>query len=171
MKVGDTLFFGQYREKIERKTDDYFVAEAWIEKHCGFYLFYATWTFPTKESRPFIMCSGKFKTKNSEIIFIDDNKESVKSFSLVCRYLHCILKSFSKKDCHKYFKKGTTPLLMGVRVNKDWIGYEKSLIDNDIKKCCYLNYSKCEPHQVKAIVAASMALGIIDFSEKESLKV
>ncbi|MEX0446546.1 hypothetical protein [Xenorhabdus sp. SGI246] len=166
MKLGDTLFMGQYREKIKKSHENYFVAEAWIEKHRGYFSFYATWTFPTKEKRCFIMTSGKFKIKNSQIFFFNEKeseieKENVRLFSLVCRYLHCILKSFSSDDCQAYFKKGTTPLLMGVRVNQDWIGYKKSFIDSNVKKPCFLSYANNAPHQLHAIVSASMALGLI----------
>lgn len=166
MKLGDTLFMGQYREKIKKTDDHFFVAEAWVEKHRGYFCFYATWTLPTKEKRGFIMTSGKFKIKNSQILFVDEKecdstKENVKLFSLVCRYLQCILKSFSIDEKQSYFKKGTSPLLMGIRVDQDWIGYQPSFKDGNVRQIFHLNYADCAPHQLNAIVSASMALGLI----------
>lgn len=170
MKVGDILFLGQYRQSIDDAIGlDYYLAEAWIEKYHGFYGFYATWTIPTKEQRAFIMTSGKFKIIKNEICFIeghhsDYDKSGIKQFSLVCRYLNWILKSLSKDECQQYFKQGTKPLLMGVHVNKDWIGYQQSVFHHDIQQRGYLNYKNYAPTpQLKAIVNASMALGLINF--------
>lgn len=115
MKVGDTFFMGQYREFIENNDDEY-VAEAWIEKHHGFFAFYGTWTFPSRSG--FIMTYGKFKIHKSEINFIEGNheeyeKSGVRMFALVCRYLHAILKNahmmkkcFTLKKAHHLYLWG-----------------------------------------------------------------
>lgn len=165
MKLGDTLFIGQYREAINNSNEDYFTAEAWIEKHRGFFTFHATWTFPTKENRAFIMAFGKFKIQKSEILFDSGSEEKIKSFSLVCRYLQRILKSLSMKERLTYFSQGTAPLLMGVLVDKNWIGYKPSFKDNDIKQPYHVDYSNNSPHQLKSLVSVAMALGAIELKD------
>lgn len=164
MKVGDTFFMGQYRQFIENCEDEY-VAEAWIEKHHGFFEFYGTWTFPSRSG--FIMTYGKFKIHKSEINFIEGNyeeyeKSGVRMFALICRYLHSILKTFSHDEKMFYIKKGTSPLLMGVRVDKKFIGY-KRLYNQETKKFYSLDCHRYAPMpQLQAIVSASIALGLIN---------
>ncbi|WP_334472528.1 hypothetical protein [Arsenophonus sp. PmNCSU2021_1] len=120
MKVGDTFILGKYTQPASkynvkfhvphRLSDDgevHFVAEAWIEKERGFFSFYATWTFPTKTERGFIMTAGEFRVHKGGLIEFDkkDNAyDAVKHFALVCRYLTHMLNEMTYEDKKVYFE-------------------------------------------------------------------
>ena len=122
MKIGDTYFLGQYKEKIYNDDDsEEFVAEAWIEKERGIHKFYGTWTFPTKPSRSLIMTSGDFKITKGGIIEFKKGMSGVKEFALVCRYLDLMLRKMSIDERQRYLSEGARPLLRGVWLDKNYI--------------------------------------------------
>ncbi|MDI2051569.1 hypothetical protein [Klebsiella pneumoniae] len=181
MKVGDTFILGKYTQPVyhesgsfclpKRLSDDgerCFVAEAWIEKERGTYTFNATWTFPTKPERAFIMTFGAFRVLKGGIIAFedkninfDDKKDAVRSFALVCRYLAFMLNNMSVEDKKIYFENKTFPLFNGVWVDSDCNERRQRAveIDGKIKWVC-INYKDYMPtHQLSAIVEASIHLG------------
>lgn len=155
MKNEDIFFLGQYKEHD-------FIAEAWIEKtHKDNYSFYATWTFPTKKNRPFIMTFGSFSLFKKGVIQFNDELNCVKSFSLVCRYIRFITKKATAEDKQFYFRSGMNPFLIGTWLDKNAI-CRRPHYDVNNKSWVYYNYENYLPtQQLHAIVMAGMSIGAI----------
>lgn len=175
MKVGDTFILGKYTQPVSHDGDTFyvpqpeddneacFVAEAWIEKERGVYSFHATWTFPTKPERPFIMTWGEFKIRNGGVIEFDEKTDDVRFFAKVCRYLVHMLDRMSYDDKKVYFEKKSVPLFNGVWLDSEFNERRQRAIEMDGKiKLAWVNYKNHMPtHQLSAIVEASFALGIL----------
>lgn len=175
MKVGDTFILGKYTQPVSHGGDTFYVpqpeydneacflAEAWIEKERGVYSFHATWTFPTKPNRPFIMTWGEFKIRNGGVIEFDEKTDDVRFFAKVCRYLVHMLDRMSYDDKKVYFENKSVPLFNGVWLDSEFNERRQRAIDMDGKiKLVWVNYKNHMPtHQLSAIVEASFALGIL----------
>ncbi|UDJ88616.1 hypothetical protein IRM71_17720 (plasmid) [Erwinia amylovora] len=166
MKVGDTYFFGQFKECIfsdALKEDVEFVGEAWIEKERGIYKFYATWTIPMKPSRAMIMTSGQFKILKGGVIDFGSDTESFKSFALVSRYLNRLVIKMTSDERNGFYSAGTKPLFRGVCVDKNYVSNRDRFIkDGEGLKRVRVDYSNYLPtHQLQAIVTAGLALNQI----------
>ncbi|MDQ1228434.1 hypothetical protein QE443_004695 [Pantoea ananatis] len=171
MIVGDTLYIGKKTTPIDDSDLDCgeYVCEAWIEKQRGFFKFYATWTFPTKPSRPFIMSQAAVKIdKKGNMLFMGE-KGSLHPFATVCRYINHFLSKMTIEDKQLYYKSGTSPLFNGVRIDKNNLGYRPRYTTEDgqlVRK--WMNYSNYLPsHQLEAIVTAGIHLGQIDLGTSE----
>lgn len=183
MKVGDTFILGKYTHPAsdysdsfhvpQRVSDDgqaHFVAEAWIEKERGFFSFYATWTFPTKTERDFIMTAGKFKVHKGGLIEFDKKDDNdVRHFALVCRYLSHFLGCMSLEDKKVYFENQSFPLFNGVWLDSDYIERRQSAVEVDGKiKPAWVSYKHYLPtHQLSAIVEAASALGLLQIEGQQ----
>lgn len=191
MKVGDTFILGKYTQPVSHSSDLFyvpprhsacldgseacFVAEAWIEKERGVYSFYATWTFPTKPERAFIMTFGEFRILKGGIIefedknvALNDKNHAVRSFALVCRYIDYMLNCMSGEDKNVYFSNNSFPLFNGVWLDSDCIERRKRAIqqvDGRIKSV-WINYKDYMPtHQLSAIVEAAFATGTLQLED------
>lgn len=155
MKVGDIFILGKYTHPIKHSRDSFyvappndrevcFVAEAWIEKKRGEYSFYATWTLPTKITRPHIMTSGTFNVGKKGAITFAGKNDALISFSLVCRYLAKILNCMSIKDKKVYFSANSIPLFCGLWLDEDLLEKRERAkeIDGKIRpiRVCYKDY-------------------------------
>ncbi|WP_447885329.1 hypothetical protein [Serratia fonticola] len=175
MKVGDTFILGKYTHPVSHDgcsfyvpqpdSDDEacFVAEAWIEKERGIYSFHATWTFPTKPDRAFIMTLGEFKIHKGGVIEFDDKNDALRSFARVCRYLGYLLGRMTYDDKKFYFENKSFPLFNGVWLDSDCNERRQRAVEIDGKiKRVWVNYRNHMPtHQLSAIIEASFALGIL----------
>lgn len=174
MKVGDTFILGKYTQPVSHVSDSCclprriseggescFVAEAWIEKERGLYSFHATWTFPTKSERPFIMTWGNFKICKGGVIEFDEKGDSVRSFALVCRYLAHMLDVMSYDDKKIYFENKSVPLFNGIWLDSDCNERKIRAIEENGKiKRIQMNYQNYMPtHQLCAIVETAVVLG------------
>lgn len=171
MLVGDTFYLGKKTTPIDDTNEDFgnYVCEAWIEKERGVFKFYATWTYPTKPSRPFIMAQADVKIdRNGDMHFIGENG-SLHPFATVCRYISHYLARMSKEDKQIYYKSGTSPLFSGVRIDKNGLGYKPRYTTDDgqlVRK--WMNYKNYLPsHQLEAIVTAGIYLGQIELESSE----
>lgn len=178
MKVGDTFILGKYTHPTSDDSDSFhvpqcvsddgkahFVAETWIEKERGFFSFYATWTFPTKIERSFIVVSGKFRVHQGGLIDFDKKDDGdVKHFALVCRYLMHMLNKMSYEDKKVYFEKQTFPLFNGVWLDSDYFERRQSAVEVNGKiNPVWVNYQHHLPtHQLSAIVEAASNLALFD---------
>ena len=165
MKIGDIFLFGQYKEEITEGSDEYFVAEAWIEKTRGKWHFYGTWTHPTKPSRPLIMTYGEFKVLSGGVIVFGKDGAGVREFALVSRYLDCLVRKMTKEQKLLFISKGSKPLYRGIWVDKNFIDRQGHVrYDEKGKLEPYrLDYSSHAPtHQLHAIISAGIALGQIE---------
>lgn len=181
MKVGDTFIIGKYTQPASYYSDSFyvpqrndgevhFVVEAWIEKERGFFSFYATWTFPTKNERGFTMTAGKFRVRKGGLIEFDKKyDDDVKNFALICRYLAQMLRKMSYEDERIYFEKQSFPLFNGVWLNSDFIERRQRLINVDGKiKPVWISYENHLPtHQLSAIVNAAFALGLLQIEGQQ----
>lgn len=162
MKVGDIFMFGKYTEPYpdSEEYDTGFIAEAWIEKNRGFYSYYATWTFPTKIRRPFIMANDEFRIEKGGLITFKKGDDAVRLFALVSRYLnHIVLKS-TDDEKKRWRTAGTKPFFRGVCMDKNH--HDKRInVFHDGEKIVkrIIDYSNYLPaHQLEAIVTAGMVL-------------
>ncbi|QBY46423.1 hypothetical protein QE197_22810 (plasmid) [Arsenophonus nasoniae] len=178
MKVGDTFILGKYTQpaskynvkfhvphRVSVDGEAHFVAEAWIEKERGFFSFYATWTFPTKTERSFIMVSGKFRVRQWGLIDFDKKDDGdVKHFALVCRYLMHILNKMTYEAKKVYFEMKSIPLFNGVWLDRDFIERRPIAVEVDGKiKPVWVSYKHYLPTpQLSAIVEAASALELFD---------
>ncbi|MCU6244020.1 hypothetical protein [Enterobacter asburiae] len=161
MKVGDTFYLGQYREKIHDNDEGSFVAEVWIEKERGIYKFYGTWTIPTKTQRPLIMTFGDFNISKGGIIKFGKEGAGVKEFAIISRYLDKVVRKMSLDELRRYFSADTSPLFRGVWVDKRFIDRRKHIKYDENKSLHWyrLDYSNYAPtHQLQAVVTAAIAL-------------
>lgn len=155
MKVGDIFILGKYTHPMKYSRDAFyvaspndcevcFVAEAWIEKKRGEYAFYATWTFPTKSTRPHVMTYGTFNVGKKGAIAFTKKNDAVRLFSLVCRYLAKLLNVMSMEDKKSYFSANSTPLFCGLWLDEDLIEKRERAkeIDGKIRpiRICYKDY-------------------------------
>jgi hypothetical protein len=191
MKVGDTFILGKYTQPISHNSESFyiplrysacqdggeacFVAEAWIEKERGVYSFYATWTFPTKSERAYVMTFGEFRIRKGGIIEFDNKKvepddknHAVRSFARVCRYLAHMLTCMSDEDKKVYFSNNSSPLFNGVWLDSDCIERRERAIqevDGRIKRV-RINYKDYMPtHQLSAVVDAAFATGVLELED------
>lgn len=160
MKVGDTYFFGQYKENLPDEEGGFFIAEAWIEKERGVYQFYGTWTFPTKPSRALIMTYGDFKIGKGGVIQFSNDGEGIQSFALVSRYLDQLVRKMTTDDRHRYFSAGSKPLYRGVWVDKNYIDRkEHGRYECGSLQRYRVDYSNHAPtQQLAAVIIAGLAL-------------
>ncbi|MGQ3665408.1 hypothetical protein [Citrobacter braakii] len=169
MKIGDTFFLGQYKEEISEGSDEYFIAEAWIEKKRGEWHFYGTWTHPTKGSRPLIMTYGEFRVLKGGIVVFSKDGAGVREFALVSRYLDFLVRKMTKEQQLLFITKGSKPLYRGVWVDKNFIDRQEHVRYGDKGKLegYRLDYSRYVPtHQLHAIISAGLALGQIQSKQE-----
>lgn len=166
MLIGDTLYIGKKTTPIDDKNADCgeYVCEAWIEKQRGVFKFYATWTYPTKPGRPFVMAQADVKIDKKGNIQVKGDKGSLQPFAIVSRYISYYLARMTREDKEIYYRAGTSPLFSGVRIDKNNLGYKPRYTTDDgqlIRK--WMNYSNYLPsHQLEAIVTAGIHLGQIE---------
>lgn len=140
------MIYFMFRNVYQTMTRRILYTEAWIEKERGFFSFYATWTFPTKTERGFIMTAGEFRVCKGGLIEFDKKDDDVKHFALVCRYLAQMLRKMSYEDEKVYFEKKSSPLFNGVWLNSDFIERRQRAIEVDGKvKPVWISYKHYLP--------------------------
>ncbi|HCA3439633.1 TPA: hypothetical protein MO340_004195 [Salmonella enterica subsp. salamae serovar 35:g,m,s,t:-] len=165
MKVGDIFFLGQYKEETTEGSDEYFIAEAWIERTRGAWHFHGTWTHPTKASRPLIMTDGEFRVLKGGTIVFSKEGAGVREFALVSRYLDYLVRKMTKEQKLLFISKGSKPLYRGVWVDKNFIDRQEHVRYGEKGKLEHyrLDYRGHAPtHQLHAIISAGLALGQIE---------
>lgn len=163
MNIGDTFFLGKLCHPATEQDKVGFVAEAWIEKERGKHTFYATWTFPTKPSRAFIMTQDAFTLGRGGIIAFKSPPETVKHFARVCRYLAWYLEHLPHDERKRWFAAHSIPLLNGVWLDKDLIEKKDRarMREGKIERF-RVSYANMGPtHPLAALVHAGMALGCL----------
>ncbi|WP_210532036.1 hypothetical protein [Pantoea ananatis] len=171
MLIGDILYIGKKTMPIDAQDLDFgeYVCEAWIEKQRGVFKFYATWTFPTKPSRPFVMAQADVKIDKKGNMQLIGEKGSLHPFAIVCRYISYFLSKMTMEDKQEYYKAGTSPLFNGIRIDKNNLGYRPRYTTEDgqpVRK--WMNYKNYLPsHQLEAIVTAGIYLGQIRLEVSE----
>lgn len=165
MKVGDIFMLGKYSvptTDINEYGIDY-VAEAWIEKERGHYCYFATFTLPTKITRPFIMMHDEFTIGKGGSITFKSGNDAISLFSLVSRYLNQIVLKSTTEERQRYRKAGTRPYFRGVWVDKN--NHDRRVnVFHDGEKLVrrIIDYSDHMPtHQLQAIVAAGLMQKLI----------
>lgn len=165
MRVGDIFMLGKYTEPFPDNDEDDtgFVAEAWIEKERGHYSYFATFTFPTKITRPFIMMQDEFTIGKGGLINFKKGSEGVRLFSLVSRYLNQLVYSSDKEEIQRYRKAGTKPFFRGVWMDKENRDRQVNVFHDGEKLVRrIIDYSNYTPtHQLQAIVTAGITCGQI----------
>ncbi|MBP2845797.1 hypothetical protein J8655_09935 [Dickeya oryzae] len=165
MKVGDTFMLGKYSapglDSIEYDTG--YIAEAWIEKERGHYSYFATFTLPTKITRPFIMMHDEFTIRKGGLITFKNGNDAIRLFSLVSRYLNQIVLKSTTEERQRYRKAGTKPYFRGVWMDKN--NHDRRVnVFHDGEKLVrrIIDYSNHTPtHQLQAIVAAGLLQKLI----------
>lgn len=160
MKVGDIYFLGKNRKWVGEKEEGYFIAEAWVEKERGRYAFFATWTIPTKQSRPLIMTFGGFTVKDGGLILFDNDFRGVRDFARVSRYIDSMVRRMSHDERRRYYSAGSKPLFRGIWIDKNYIDRQLHVKYEGEKLRRYRNdYRNYAPeHQLEAIITAGMIL-------------
>ncbi|MFN2098377.1 hypothetical protein ACKVM9_002209 [Pantoea agglomerans] len=169
MRIGDVFYIGKLTHPFteEGDADGEFVCEAWIEKERGEFHFYATWTMPSKISRPFIMASCKVNIDKKGNMNLFEKKDSLLPFVKVSRYLDFFLRHMSLEEKNVFYKAGAKPLFSGVCIDKNNISVDiRHVRQGDKIVRTRIDFSNYLPtHQLEAIVTAALHLKQIELSD------
>lgn len=169
MRICDVFYIGKVTHPFteDGESDGDFVCEAWIEKERGVYHFFATWTMPTKHTRPFIMASCKVNIDKKGKMDLIGKKDSLLPFVKVSRYLDFFLRHMSMEEKNVFYKAGAKPLFCGVCIDKNNIGRDIRYVKQGEKVVRQrIDFSNHLPtHQMEAIVTAALHLKQIELSD------
>ncbi|MEN4600775.1 hypothetical protein ABEG75_22755 [Pantoea agglomerans] len=169
MRIGDVFYIGKVNHPFteDGESEGDFICEAWIEKERGVFHFYATFTMPTKNTRPFIMANCKIKIDIKGNMEFSGMKDSLLPFVKVSRYLDFFLRHMSLDEKNVFYKAGAKPLLSGVCIDKNNIGRDiRHVRQGDKLVRQRIDFSNHLPtHQLEAIVTAALHLKQIDLND------